>query len=308
MIEGTLQNPLSIEELVSSPREKNRASAPSILEDPWPSGSTPLPVVGRFPDLDRIASMEQDRERAVAAASGGHGKRAAGPEKAGSRHGRWISQKRSAQVLGAAGLLLLFAAIALFPHSKSSDESDATQAAKTKPSAPPAAIVKQPAAVQNSPLPGALPRIASAPSGSPAVNQGKEKSPIDAKGKLERTAGAIAGKTGMPLPDAGKTIKPNEMPALQVADRRSGIGGNVPTVVPALPENRPAPQTTVNTGEIPGSGGNGDFEKWPRPTSNAGGGSGIPSPETNPRGAGSPPVPQTPPPAPRVSVLRNPYI
>jgi hypothetical protein len=313
MLERTPQNLLSIEDLVSNPEAENRDYSPVIHEDPRPGGSLSLPVLGRFPDLDRMVSEGQDHHEATAESGGGHSDRAARSEGTDHRRGRWISQKLSAQVLAAAGLLLLFAAIALFPRTKTDEASDTRQATKAKSSAPPAAVAIQPVEIRNSPLPGKLPG-------------GETK---------ELSASVMAAKKITPLQEKGKTGEPQAAPAPRVADRRSGISENASAVNPTLSASPPMPRGTVTPGGATETGAGGDFVKWPRPASEAGGGSRDPPVETTPRGTGCQPVlppsdrgtgyqpvlppsdrgtgyqpvlQPTAPQAPRVSVLRNPYI
>jgi hypothetical protein len=314
MIEGTSQNLLSIEDLVRDPVEKKRANSLAMHEDSRPSGIVSLPVVGRFPDLDRMVSEGQD-----AGASPGPSCVKGKTDKSAiidKRQGRWISQKLSVQFLAGVGLLLLFAAIALFPHTKTKDQSDTSLATKSKPSALPAAIAAQPVEVRKSAIPDTLPRVATTPGNPPVVKGRTENSPLVRNEAGKQPSGDVVGKTAAPPQDNHKALKPDQPPTLQVADRRSDIAGKVSTVNPAVPDSRPALQGTVIPGGAIEGGPNGDFVNWPRPANHIGGGSGIPHGagfqpvlQPNNRGAGPQPAaqPATPPPS-RVSLLRNPYI
>jgi hypothetical protein len=311
MLKGTPQNRLSIEDLVSNPGDKYRTISPAIHEDPWPSGSISLPVVGRFPDLDRMASDRQDRPAETVNSTDNHGDAATESEGVESRRGRWISPKLSAQVLGGAGLLILLTAILsalLFPSGKSGEPSDVSQAPKAKPSASAPAIAVRPVNIPKSPVPGNLPRMATAPGNSPAVKGEKGDQ------KLGQTPAQIAGKTITPPQEKEKvkTEKPNSAPIAQIADRRSGVQENASAVKAPSPASPPTPSWAVAPGGVAEGGAGGDFVKWPRPASEGGNGPGNPPTATTPQNNNNPPsgwnAAPTSPQEPRVGLLRNPYI
>ncbi|MBN2579029.1 MAG: hypothetical protein JXB10_08570 [Pirellulales bacterium] len=283
------------------------AEGTDVSREPWSKGENPLPIVGRFPDLDRLSSGGQDPAPQSSLSAAGTNDPPSEPQGTSLRHDRWLNPKLSARVLGGAGLFLLMAAIVplLLPSSENSDKESNAGGVSPAPTTASAAAIPTP----KNDFPVCIDRVNHAPekTGTSSISF---PGPLAVSPDPQATpAATAAGKTPVLLQEKVGTEVPRGAPVLQTADRRSGVSDGAPSVAVPPPKSPPASGRETAPAQPAESNTDADFVPWPRSASdvrNSGNPPSQPTPRTNTSPLGGR-MALRPPPTARAGIMQNPY-